>query len=72
MQQPLCESCLQHNVVTAATECHHVPPHGNDWWAFLHNPLMSLCKSCHSQRQRDANAPSRPKRVIGFDGLPIG
>lgn len=53
---PICESCLQHEVVREATEIHHKVPFlsgktiEDKWRLFLdeHN-LMSLCSSCHDK-----------------------
>ena len=45
---PLCETCLQQDLLTSAAEVHHILPlrHGgtNDT-----SNLMSLCKPCHSR-----------------------
>jgi 5-methylcytosine-specific restriction enzyme A len=71
-EQPLCESCLRYGVVRAAEHVHHNPPHNGNWLIFVGGKVESLCGSCHSQKQSDANALSRPKRVVGVDGFPIG
>lgn len=49
--EPLCQSCLQRNFVTAATEVDHIFP-----WrqigdhAFYRNAFQSLCHDCHSYK----------------------
>lgn len=48
---PLCEECLKKDMLTPATEVHHIkdivdcPTFEN---ALNYDGLMSLCKSCHS------------------------
>lgn len=51
---PLCECCLEHNKVEAATEVHHKRPWSRGeseeekWQLFLdERNLMSLCQQCH-------------------------
>jgi len=48
---PLCQDCLNGGVVTVAVEVHHiVKVLDNSELRLDINNLMSLCKSCHSQR----------------------
>ena len=54
LEQPLCERCLEHDIVRPATDVHHITPFslGIDeqqmWELFLdYENLMSLCKQCH-------------------------
>jgi len=49
MTQPLCEDCLTESRVTPATEAHHVNRRQGGG-ALLDGPLLSLCRSHHSQR----------------------
>jgi len=52
-RQPLCENCLRHGRVTAATVCDHVDPKTKlDPATFFSGPFQSLCDDrpwrCHS------------------------
>jgi len=54
MEQPLCEMCLENDIIRAATDVHHVYEFSNgateedQWKLFLdYTNLMSLCKQCH-------------------------
>ena len=46
-QHPLCASCAEHGLVTAATVAHHTTPHKGDRELFMSSPLESLCAQCH-------------------------
>lgn len=50
---PWCEDCLDKGRYTPASEVHHVIPHHVDAEIFLHSPLMSLCRSCHTKHTND-------------------
>ena len=49
-QHPLCETCLQRNYSTPATEVHHKAKR-KDYpeLAYAWSNLEALCKSCHSR-----------------------
>jgi 5-methylcytosine-specific restriction endonuclease McrA len=47
---PLCEWCLEQEIVTEATEVHHAKPHRGDLALFWSGPFISTCKPCHSSR----------------------
>lgn len=67
---PLCQWCLEEDVVTAATEVHHSVPHRGDMDIFWNGPFLSTCKPCHSSRgQLEDNG----KVVVryGPDGWPV-
>lgn len=56
MQHPLCEKCLERDIVKATEEIHHIKPilTGNselEMKDLAYNPqnLMALCKDCHHQ-----------------------
>ncbi|TIU11790.1 MAG: HNH endonuclease [Mesorhizobium sp.] len=70
-QQPLCEWCLEQEIVEPATEVHHADGgHKGDVVKFWTGPFVSTCKPCHSSRgQREDNG----KTVIRFgpDGWPL-
>lgn len=68
-RQPLCEWCLEREIVEAATECHHKIPHRGSEELFWSGPYISTCKSCHASRgQRE----DRGQIVVTFraDGWP--
>jgi len=69
--QPLCELCIQSEIVTEATVVHHVKRHDGDL-ALLFDPtnLQSLCKPHHD---RDGQLQDNGKTVIRYDatGWPI-
>lgn len=53
LTQPLCENCLKHGRITAATVCDHVDPKTKlDPATFFVGPFQSLCDAdpwrCHS------------------------
>lgn len=56
LEQPLCERCLEHDIVRPATDVHHVcvfgscPTEEEMWkWFLNYDNLMSLCKNCHNE-----------------------
>ena len=67
---PLCEECLKKDILTPATEVHHIkdiadlPTMEN---ALNYDGLMSLCKSCHStittKKKRTVWLPFRPEHL---------
>ncbi|MGO8172685.1 HNH endonuclease [Rhizobium ruizarguesonis] len=68
--QPLCEWCLESEIVTEATEVHHATPHRGDVELFWSGPFISTCKPCHASRgQLEDNG----KTVVryGPDGWPL-
>jgi len=49
--QPLCEWCLEQEIVTVASEVHHSDGgHKGDIDKFWNGPLISTCKPCHASR----------------------
>lgn len=70
--QPLCEYCLQSEIVEPATVVHHGDGgHKGDMNRFWNGPFVSLCKPCHD---RDGQREDLGQTVIRFDaeGWPIG
>lgn len=68
--QPLCEWCIEREIVEPATEVHHSIPHKGSEAIFWSGPFISTCKSCHASRgQRE----DLGQVVIRFDaqGWPI-
>lgn len=56
MQDPLCEMCLQNEIITAGVDIHHIvsfvqvsDPLRRKELAFDFNNLMTLCKVCHQK-----------------------
>ncbi|RRD23954.1 HNH endonuclease [Brucellaceae bacterium VT-16-1752] len=70
--QPLCEYCLQSEIVEPATVVHHGDGgHKGNELKFWTGPFVSLCKEHHD---RDAQREDLGQTVIRFDaeGWPIG
>lgn len=49
-RNPLCERCLQHDVVRKSEEVDHIVPISQGGPKFAMTNLQALCKSCHSQK----------------------
>lgn len=50
-ENPLCEECKRHGVVTAAEVVDHIIPHkGNKELFWDEDNLQSLCKECHDRK----------------------
>lgn len=68
---PLCEWCLEREIVEPATEVHHSDGgHKGDITKFWSGPLVSTCKPCHASRgQRE----DLGQTVMRFDahGWPV-
>lgn len=67
---PLCQWCMEQDIVTEATEVHHDGAHRGDLDRFWNGPFVSTCKPCHASRgQLEDNG----KTVVryGPDGWPI-
>ena len=54
MEQPLCECCLEHDIIKFATDVHHITEISTETdldkqlaLAYDFNNLMSLCETCH-------------------------
>lgn len=59
---PLCAMCWGDEVVTPATVCDHVEPHGGDEVKFFAGPFQSLCKPCHDSTKQAEEAAERRGR----------
>ncbi len=68
---PLCEWCLESEIVAPATEVHHTDGgHKGDEEKFWTGPFVSTCKPCHSSRgQREDHG--QKVVVFGADGWPL-
>ncbi|RWP19248.1 MAG: HNH endonuclease [Mesorhizobium sp.] len=68
--QPLCQWCIEQEIVEPATEVHHVHQHKGDLELFWSGPFVSTCKPCHSSR---GQIEDHGKTVIRFgaDGWPL-
>ena len=70
LEYPLCKYCAEHGLVTAATICDHIEPHGGDVNKFWLGPFQSLCKPCHDSAKRFVETRGyRPD--VGLDGWPL-
>ena len=67
---PLCQWCLEQEIVEPATEVHHAVAHKGDLELFWSGPFISTCKPCHSSR---GQMEDHGKTVIrfGVDGWPL-
>ena len=68
-EHPLCKFCLERGIVTPATICYHVQPHGGDINKFLLGPFQSLCGHCHQSTKRFVELRGY-RTDIGLDGYP--
>lgn len=70
-EHPLCQWCLEREIVEVATEVHHTDGgHKGDVNKFWSGPFISTCKSCHSSRgQRE----DLGQKIVTFDasGWPV-
>lgn len=69
--EPCCRRCAELDPprVRAATTADHVEPHREDYQAFWHGELQSLCTPCHSgPKQSEERRGYRPG--VGDDGWP--
>lgn len=69
-ERPLCEWCLEREVVEPATDVHHAEAHRGDLAKFWSGPLIATCRSCHASRgQRE----DLGQTVVTFaaDGWPV-
>lgn len=74
-KQPLCENCLKHGRITAATVCDHIDPKTKLSEAtFFSGPFQSLCDAepwrCHSRVKQSEEKGGKPKHRISVDGWP--
>lgn len=67
--QPLCQWCLEQEVVEPATEVHHHGPHKGDVERFWAGPFISTCKVCHASRGQREDL-GQVVLTFGADGWP--
>lgn len=60
LHHPLCEDCLEQDIITPATEIHHIIPFSTGLteeqkFNLLRNinNLRALCKDCHKKRHKE-------------------
>lgn len=69
--QPLCEWCLEREIVTEATEVHHADGgHKGNLEKFFNGPFISTCKPCHASRGQREDL-GQTIVTFGADGWPI-
>jgi 5-methylcytosine-specific restriction endonuclease McrA len=68
-EHPLCEWCLEREIVEVATEVHHSEPHKGDMVKFWSGPFIATCKSCHSSRGQREDL-GQTVVTFGLDGWP--
>lgn len=69
-EQPLCERCLQMDIVEPATVVHHTTPHRGDPELFWAGPFENLCKP-HHDRDGQLEDHGKVVPIFGPDGWPI-
>lgn len=70
-QDPLCEWCLEREIVEPATEVHHTDGgHKGDADKFWLGPFVSTCKPCHASRGQLEDSGKTVVR-FGADGWPL-
>ncbi|MDX0499037.1 HNH endonuclease [Sinorhizobium medicae] len=67
---PLCQWCLESEIVTEATEVHHATPHRGSEELFWNGPFVSTCKPCHSSRGQREDL-GQVTQTFGADGWPV-
>lgn len=69
-QDPLCQWCLEDDIVELATEVHHADGgHKGDVDKFWSGPFVSTCKPCHASRGQREDLGTYV--TFGLDGWPI-
>ncbi len=63
-EQPLCERCLEQEIIEPATVVHHKVPHKGDEDLFWSGPFENLCKPHHDSH---GQLEDHGKKVIRFD-----
>ena len=70
-QDPLCEWCLEREIVEPATEVHHADGgHKGDVDKFWSGPFVSTCKACHASRGQREDL-GQTVVTFGADGWPL-
>lgn len=69
-EHPLCEWCMEEEIVEPATEVHHAKAHKGDLELFWNGPFVATCRPCHS---RIGQMEDHGKQVVrfGVDGWPV-
>jgi len=71
-KQPLCERCLERDVLQPACIAHHKVPHrGNRRLFFDPANLASSCKPCHDIDEQRIERGGDARRDCGDDGWPL-
>jgi 5-methylcytosine-specific restriction protein A len=70
-ENPLCQWCIEREIVEPATEVHHKEPHRGDMTKFWSGPFLATCKSCHASRGQREDL-GQTVLTFGADGWPVG
>lgn len=69
-QNPLCQWCLELELVEPATEVHHQIAHRGDLDLFWSGPFLSTCAACHASRGQREDL-GQVTQTFGADGWPV-
>jgi 5-methylcytosine-specific restriction endonuclease McrA len=70
--EPLCQFCLEGEVIEVATVADHITPHKGDEVLFFDpDNLQSLCKPCHDSTKQRIEL-GQDVVTFGADGWPRG
>lgn len=71
LKQPLCERCLSHGVVRAATVVHHTEAHKGDADLFWDaSKYASSCDPCHNVDEQRIERGGKARQIVDADGWP--
>lgn len=68
--QPLCQRCIERDVLTPATVAHHIVKHDGDYQLFWFGELRSVCKTCHDTIEQGIEARGY-EAGCDADGRPV-
>jgi len=68
--QPLCQWCIENDIVEEAVEVHHDGAHRGNLDKFWYGPFVSTCKPCHASRGQREDLGQKTIR-FGPDGWPV-
>jgi 5-methylcytosine-specific restriction protein A len=71
-EQPLCQRCLDTDVVTVATVWNHSVPRCGSADLFQRGPFSSACKPCHDSDDQRIENGGKARQVVGAEGWAMG